>query len=62
MNRHDKKMIVFVLVWVVCVSVLFSVAFTLFVGAIESLSNNGGAKPAIERLWCGKEGCMEGGK
>lgn len=56
------KIIALVVAWIFIMSFLASVVVYQITSAAVEMQKTGGAKPAIERLWCGKEGCMEGGK
>lgn len=58
MRRFVSFFIGFVFLLIVCYFIAMGVIAYKAVDAVQSEDWSGGIKPVIEKLWCGKPGCL----
>ncbi len=59
MQRFVSFFIGFVILLLVCFFIAMGVIAYKAVDAVQAEDWNGGIKPVIEKLWCGKSGCLD---
>lgn len=58
MQRFVSFFIGFVFLLIVCYFIVIGVIAYKAAGAVQDEDWSGGIKPVIEKLWCGKPGCL----